>query len=148
MGGYGITRRRSGVRQTDESGGPPGDARSHPEASNLSLLDIIVGGEGPKGETLGTRTVRIDLASSNGGQVIGRSFVHVKHVIAVNAVSSGHARLGVYSDELTTKDLDRCSGSPLDGENPESGHLRLIKVGACIGRRDIELDTHPPNVRY
>ena len=89
----------------------------------MPLPDMIVVGEGPKGETMGTRIARLDAVRSGEGQVIERSTGDSKHVITVDTVSSEHLRLSVDRGELTTKDLERCSGSPLDGENPENGHL-------------------------
>lgn len=80
--------------------------------------------------------------------MVGRSSVDAKHVVTVGGGSREHAGLRVGDGRLTSKDASRCSGSPLDGENPENGHPRLIRVGGHIGLRDIELDKYPPNVRY
>ncbi len=80
--------------------------------------------------------------------MIGRSSGNAKRVVTVDGTSREHARLRAAGCEPTTKDLDRCSGATLDREKLMNGHLRLIKVGAHISQRDVELDTHRPTERY
>ena len=45
--------------------------------------------------------------------------------------------------DLTTTDLGRCIGTTLDNVKLASSHQRLIRFGALVGRRDVELDTSP-----
>lgn len=80
--------------------------------------------------------------------MIRRSSVHAKHAVTVDGASREHARLGAAVGDLTTTDRSRCSAATLDREKLANRHPRLIEVSAHIGRRDIDLDMHFPNVRY
>ena len=60
------------------------DAPSHLEFSNVPLAERIPAGKGPRGETLGTRINGTSVARPDEGQVIGRSSVDARFVIAVD----------------------------------------------------------------
>ena len=120
-GSDGTDRRRAGPhgkgREYDRPPDPRGRVKamqSHLAMSSVSLPDVTLLGKEHQGETMGTRIGRLDAVRSGDGQVIERSTGDSKHVIAVGSVSRAHTRRMADSGELTTVDLDRCSGTTLD----------------------------------
>ena len=106
--------------------------------SNAPPTERIPAGKGPQGETLGTRINRTAVARPDEGQVIGRSSIDARFVIAVDIDSQGHARVGVDGGELTIPDLGRFTDMPVDRENLVKGFPGLIEGRARDGRGDVK----------
>ena len=123
------------------------DARSLLELSNVPPAERTPAGKGPQGETLGTRINGTAVPRPDESQVIGRSSVDARFVIAVDIDSREHARIRVDGGEQTIADLGRFTDMPLDREKLVNGLSGLIEGGARIGWGRRQLDTHFPNGR-
>ena len=114
-------------------------ARSSLELSNATFPDMILKGDGPKGQEIRVKIIGNALARAEKGQVIGRSSGDADYVVAEQSVSRRHALLRVSGDVATIEDLNSLNGTAVNGIELKAGEARVLASGSKITLGDVEV---------